>query len=77
MGGVAQASLLDDGGDEADAQAAFVALAAGIRSLQVRTLLCNVYHHSLHGRYGVARDQLLMSHLGDAIRGRDTSCNLV
>jgi len=49
----------------------------GVERAKVRTLLCNVYHHSLHGRYGVARDQLLMSHLGDVIHGMDISTQIL
>jgi len=44
---------------------------------RTRTLLCQVYAHSLHGRYAEARDMLLMSHLGDVVNGMDISTQIL
>eukprot|EP00762_Andalucia_godoyi_P005566 ANDGO_00596.mRNA.1 Eukaryotic translation initiation factor 3 subunit C len=38
---------------------------------RVRVMLCHVYHHALHGRYAVARDMLLESHVSDTVQAAD------
>jgi len=49
----------------------------GSERSRTRTLLCQVYQHSLHGRYATARDLLLMSHLGDVVHGMDISTQIL
>lgn len=51
--------------------------AHGSERARTRTLLCQVYQHSLHGRYAKARDLLLMSHLGDVVNGMDISTQIL
>jgi translation initiation factor 3 subunit C len=51
--------------------------AHGSDRARTRTLLCQVYQHSLHGRYAKARDMLLMSHLGDVVNGMDISTQIL
>ena len=50
---------------------------SGTERHKTRTLLCHVYHHALHGRYQVARDQLLTSHLADTIHQFDISTQIL
>lgn len=47
--------------------------AHGNERAKTRTLLCAVYHHSLHGRYRMGRDMLLMSHLAESIHQFDVA----
>merc|ERR1719217_1293833 len=49
----------------------------GTERHKTRTLLCHVYHHALHGRYQVARDKLLTSHLADTIHQFDISTQIL
>jgi len=49
----------------------------GTERHKTRTLLCHVYHHALHGRYQLARDQLLTSHLADTVHQFDISTQIL
>ena len=49
----------------------------GTERHKTRTLLCHVYHHALHGRYQLARDKLLTSHLADTVHQFDISTQIL
>jgi len=51
--------------------------AHGNERAKTRTLLCAVYHHSLHGRYRMGRDMLLMSHLAESIHQFDVATQIL
>ncbi|KAK9763258.1 Translation initiation factor 3 subunit c [Basidiobolus ranarum] len=45
--------------------------------LRTRAMLCHVFHHSIHDRFHVARDMLLMSHLQDSIHQADVATQIL
>ncbi|ORY02888.1 hypothetical protein K493DRAFT_276897 [Basidiobolus meristosporus CBS 931.73] len=45
--------------------------------LRTRAMLCHVFHHALQGRFHVARDMLLMSHLQDSIHQADIATQIL
>ena len=45
--------------------------------VRTRALLCEMYHHALHGRYFKARDLLLMSHLQETIHQAPISAQVL
>eukprot|EP00005_Dracoamoeba_jomungandri_P005503 CAMPEP_0174260422 /NCGR_PEP_ID=MMETSP0439-20130205/9701_1 /TAXON_ID=0 /ORGANISM="Stereomyxa ramosa, Strain Chinc5" /LENGTH=835 /DNA_ID=CAMNT_0015344667 /DNA_START=80 /DNA_END=2587 /DNA_ORIENTATION=+ len=45
--------------------------------VRTKAMLCHVYHHALHGRFYVARDIFLTSHIQDNIQFMDTTTKIL
>jgi translation initiation factor 3 subunit C len=45
--------------------------------LRARAILMHIYHHAMHARYHQARDQLLMSHMQEAVQQADVTTQIL